>query len=313
MALIRECEPRDFSSLGLLMRVTHGHPVPVEEIERQEQALQTGWLRGRWVAEVDGQVVGYSVVARTAGHKAGWFNHRLAVEEEFRRQGIGSALYEAAMGFAITHGGSDLSCPCFERSADGISFLENRGWKVKHRVFESELNPQFFELEPFIPLIEKLRSEGVFFEPFSAEPDEHRLYELYADTYKDIPGASIVEQFTFDEFRYSYLNSPTFRADGVFLAKQSGEWIGLSSVGKPPNGEWTNTMSGVRRAHRSRGLALALKALTTEYCRSIGVTRLMTENDSTNAPMLAVNDKLGYQRKPGWLIYQALLDSSPRT
>ena len=60
-----------------------------------------------------------------------------------------------------------------------------------------------------------------------------------------------------------------------------------------------NTMTGVRRAYRGRGIALVLKLLAIRYARSLGALFVRTHNDSGNAPMLAINRKLGYQPEPG--------------
>jgi len=53
--------------------------------------------------------------------------------------------------------------------------------------------------------------------------------------------------------------------------------------------------TGTRRAYRGRGLALAVKLASINWAAANGITRLLTYNDATNAPMLAVNARLGYQ------------------
>jgi len=53
-------------------------------------------------------------------------------------------------------------------------------------------------------------------------------------------------------------------------------------------------------AWRGRGIALALKLLAIACARRYGVTYISTNNDSENAPMLAINRTLGYQPEPGY-------------
>ena len=63
-------------------------------------------------------------------------------------------------------------------------------------------------------------------------------------------------------------------------------------------------MTGTRRAYRGRGLALAVKLASIEWAAANGITRMLTFNDATNAPMLAVNRRLGYEpigRRVEWL------------
>ncbi len=48
------------------------------------------------------------------------------------------------------------------------------------------------------------------------------------------------------------------------------------------------------RAPRGRGLGLLVKQRSLAQAAAAGITRVMTQNDETNAPMLAINRKLGY-------------------
>ena len=49
------------------------------------------------------------------------------------------------------------------------------------------------------------------------------------------------------------------------------------------------------RAFRGRGLGLLMKRHSLALAAAAGITRVITQNDETNAPMLAINAKLGYQ------------------
>jgi RimJ/RimL family protein N-acetyltransferase len=79
------------------------------------------------------------------------------------------------------------------------------------------------------------------------------------------------------------------------VAVEGDRWIGFATVNLvQANGNAHNEMTGVRREYRGRDIALALKLLAIRYARSIGAREITTSNDSLNAPMLAVNRKLGY-------------------
>jgi hypothetical protein len=60
-----------------------------------------------------------------------------------------------------------------------------------------------------------------------------------------------------------------------------------------------HSFTGVLRAYRGRRLALALKLLSISAAQRYDVDYLYTNNDSSNAPMLAINRRLGYQESPG--------------
>jgi GNAT superfamily N-acetyltransferase len=53
--------------------------------------------------------------------------------------------------------------------------------------------------------------------------------------------------------------------------------------------------TGTLPEYRGRGLALAVKLASLRWAAARGVTRVFTSNDETNAPMLAVNRRLGYR------------------
>jgi RimJ/RimL family protein N-acetyltransferase len=58
-------------------------------------------------------------------------------------------------------------------------------------------------------------------------------------------------------------------------------------------------ITGVDRMYRGRKIALALKLLAIRWAIEKGASCIVTDNDSQNAPMLAINRKLGYVPRPG--------------
>jgi RimJ/RimL family protein N-acetyltransferase len=54
-------------------------------------------------------------------------------------------------------------------------------------------------------------------------------------------------------------------------------------------------MTATDRAWRGRGVAHALKVEAIRWAAARGIARLQASNDSGNAPMRAVNDRLGYR------------------
>jgi GNAT superfamily N-acetyltransferase len=59
-------------------------------------------------------------------------------------------------------------------------------------------------------------------------------------------------------------------------------------------------ITGALPAYRNKGLGTALKLVTIRLARARGARMLRTNNDAENAPMLAVNRKLGSQPEPGY-------------
>ncbi len=77
--------------------------------------------------------------------------------------------------------------------------------------------------------------------------------------------------------------------------------VGLSALAYYRETNSTYTMhTGVLPEYRGRHIALALKLQTIRLARQLGAEYLRTHNDSQNAPILAINQKLGYRPLPGF-------------
>ena len=68
-------------------------------------------------------------------------------------------------------------------------------------------------------------------------------------------------------------------------------------------------MTAVRRAWRGRGIARVLKEATIAWAIDHGLTALETGNDVDNAPMRAVNARLGYEPMPDEVFFRGPLFS----
>lgn len=93
----------------------------------------------------------------------------------------------------------------------------------------------------------------------------------------------------------------------ITIAADGDRFVGTTRMTlNADTGSMYITFTGVDPEYRGRGIALALKLLAVEKARQLGVRYLRTNNDSQNAPMLAVNQKLGYVPQPG--LYVLLKD-----
>ena len=113
-----------------------------------------------------------------------------------------------------------------------------------------------------------------------------------------------VRRLSFEEWRDEFWRSPLIDQDASLVAFVGDELAALTMIRiDEPSGRAQNNVTGTRRAFRGRGLARLLKTHSLHLAGQRGATIAITDNDETNAPMLAVNTRLGYRpfsRRLAW-------------
>jgi GNAT superfamily N-acetyltransferase len=240
-----------------------------------------------FACEEDGEIVGWATASHDwvqsdprRGHLA------IAVDPPRRGWGIGRSLAEAAdahlaaIGITTTRAGS-LDEPGPRALAARFGFAEVAGSSV------SAVDPRTVEPLP-VPA-------GVALVPFAEIEDPRAVYELEMAVSRDIPNETF-ESVSFDEWRSGFWRSPSTDDDASLAAFVDGELAAVTMIGiDRPSGRAQNSLCGVLRTYRGRGLALLLKSHSLRHAAELGATIVLTDNDETNAPMLAVNTRLGYR------------------
>jgi GNAT superfamily N-acetyltransferase len=285
MASIREIDiERDAEALTELMRETY--PSAVVNVASFVHRLRTVPERARlrqWVAELDGVVVGRADCSLTLFAEGSGIGQILvAVRRAEQRRGIGSALYDVALEHAKTLGVERLLANFHENDA-GVAFAEARGFVLVRAETESELDPRTVTERP----AGDLRSISSI--------DPRLAYVVDMEATHDVPSTEPFEEMPYEEWEDHVLRHPLFTAEGSFVAFDDGDAAAVSLlIVDHDTGRAANMFTGTRTAYRGRGHALAVKLASIEWAAANGVTRLVTYNDATNAPMLAVNSRLGY-------------------
>ena len=251
----------------------------------------------------DGAIVGYGMTRRRPWEPPGRFWLALKVDPAQRRQGFGSRLYDHLTGFALDHGATRFEVDVRDNLPEALRFAEQRGFWVRRHSFESVLRLDDFDETRFAGVVEAVEATAIRFaslaEMGDSEANRRRVYDLNRRLVYDIPGFdgefAPVEDFTRSVFQASW-----YRPEGQIVALDGEDMIGLAAVGYfPETNSMYNMFTGVVPAYRGRHIALALKLLSLRLARQYGVDYIRTNNDADNAPMLAVNHKLGYQPVPG--------------
>jgi GNAT superfamily N-acetyltransferase len=164
------------------------------------------------------------------------------------------------------------------------------------------------DLEKFRDYSEKVFQQGITITNLAAErqKDEDsfkKLHELVQLVSADMPSTAPFTPISYEQWEAFELKNPSLLPEGYMIAKDGSKYVGLSTVWRldqEPRG-LVQGNTGVRREYRGRGIAVALKLKVIDFARRNGYEKMKTWNASNNAPMLAVNAKLGFKRGVGWI------------
>ncbi len=261
----------------------------------------------RLVALVEGELAGYLNCRRWPHMPEGRAFIDTGVAKRFQRRGIGTSLFQLGFEHFCATGWTMAYSRARETDDRGPEmFLKGFGFETAFVHFESVMDTTDLSVD-FSELLDRARGEGyefVSWEEFG-DTDAHRrqLHAMVVDADKDEPGHADFGSISFEAFCLDNFDEGDFRADAMFLALKEGNIVGVHNVFENESGDTDGGVgyTGVARGHRGWGLAKALKWLGVEKSRQLGLRTLITQNDSRNTPMLAINDQYGFVRRPGWV------------
>jgi ribosomal protein S18 acetylase RimI-like enzyme len=302
---VRPARPEsDIQGIAAIVNTFEREPLALDTVQGWFEHMPPGRIARRMVATDDhDSVIGYSVIL----HESWWPDHHfylwLAVDPQWRQRGLGLALYQDAQALLEAQGAALLRSEVQDDDAVSLRFAERHGFAVERHLFASRLDLTAFDEAPYGSLLATQDAAGIRFFTMADVGDSpaarHKLYELNANTGLDIPGAD-GSYMPFDEFERWVCGARWYNPAGQLLAADGDRWIGLCAVQLLPKAQGAhNLMTGVLEPYRGRKIALALKLLAIRYAREHGARYIRTDNDSLNAPMLAINQKLGYKPQPG--------------
>ena len=198
---------------------------------------------------------------------------------------------------------------------DGLQLdaLRGRGWEVKRRerFWRLDLAGQAERLRDRRPDARRRVEAAGLRIATAAEvggeaiyPELHRVEDVTAwDTPRDIPRVPI----PYDAW-LEWMRPPAVVPERVWLGLSGDRVVAMSYLdyGMTPVG---TAYTGVVREHRGVGLARALKLETLVQAVELGVPAVETDNDEANAPILHLNEELGYREIPGQVKLHKRLDA----
>lgn len=282
--LLHDVHPcRVLSEESIRWRFDRPHPEfqDTEYIAVDATGMLVGFVRSRLAVPGNRPGNGYTVL--------------LSVAETHRGTDLAARLLEASEKHLLDRGALSLRA---EAAAEGVQaggphvaeLLREQGYEPleSHHVLGLDLTtlpdlppaPQSVELRPFVDFSD----------------DSRPLYEIDRLTSEDEPGElSQDSDFpSFEEWREHIWSHPLADLDLSLAILVDGEPVGITCYYSDHDSRMESAMTGMLPRFRGRGLAGYAKTAALHRARERGITHAFTGNHSDNAPMLAINDRLGY-------------------
>ncbi|MBF5032031.1 MULTISPECIES: GNAT family N-acetyltransferase [unclassified Micromonospora] len=285
-AEIRPARPDDAPAVVALRALVFPYLVRgVESTRRMIAEPPPGEDWAGWVAEADGQIVGWVSAYRNTQTSTPGVGEiaLLHVHPEHRRQGAGTALFDTALGHLRTLGTTRVLT---HARTESLPFAQRHGFTASRELRYSALDlttaPPMPQPPPGVRLVS------------AAGLDPRQVHRVDAESSRDEPGDVPTDALGFDLWRHECWDNPGLDREASTLAEVDGELVALSLVKRDGDRMWSD-FTGTLPAYRGRGLARLTKQAALHAAAARGVRTAYTSNDEANAPMLAVNERLGYR------------------
>jgi mycothiol synthase len=314
---LRDFRPSDYAQEARIW--AHFNPetiFTVEELRHYDEHVLTAPLtKVKIVAEerATGRAVGFGYLqsdVESFDPQTFWIN--CLVDPEHEHRGLGHALAETASREAAQRRARRLWAAVRADNARANRFLARQGFTEKRRSWRSKLD--LAQAANLPDRTEELSRAGITFttlaEENSADPELIReLYDLTVATTGDEPRLGAYTPISFERFVERDLRGPSFFPEAFLLARAGRRFVAMCLLtrleGEPAT--LSQSFTGTRKEFRGRGIASELKRRSVEFGRSHGYRYIRTGNDSLNAPMLAINDKLGFKKERERIVAEKIL------
>jgi mycothiol synthase len=299
---IEEDELDDLVAVALAAQPREHATVP-GFVDWRKQAGDMVWL----LAERDEDTVGggYALVNwHTPPHRAIGVAF---VPPDERGAGVGIAVLDALEGWAAERDCTELEGPVSEDDEGSLA------WAARHGYHEMGRNSRLVLDLTSAEIAEPAPPEGIEIVAWAGRPElAQGLWEVTREATPDIPGAEEDDIGTLEEWLARDMQGASDDARAVFAALEHGEVVGCAKLSfSEDNTERAfHDLTGVRRSHRGRGIAAALKRTQIAWAKANGYSSLQTSNEVRNEPIRRLNERHGYVLEPGVVIVRGGLGAT---
>ncbi|GAA2812747.1 GNAT family N-acetyltransferase [Kribbella solani] len=285
-ALVRLATGDDAEGVAAVRRVVYPYKAMSAAATRHMITVQSPGERFLpLVAERDGELIGWgSAGLNVWTSEPGQSELSIYVHPEHRKRGIGSALAER-LHQHLTEVGA-LRVRTFVQP-DGLEFARNLGYDGTRQMHYAGVELGSLPVQPETP-------DGIELVTFDTV-DPRAAYTADTISSLDEPSDSPLDAVEYDQWLEEIWNSPAMDKS-LSVAAMAGDEIASFTVVETDTDRMWSGMTGTVPAHRGRGLAKLVKSVALRRAAAAGITAAYTSNDDVNAPMLAINNWLGYRR-----------------
>jgi mycothiol synthase len=299
MAVLREIGEDELEGWVETRRaVPQSDTATVEDyLDWKRQAPQQQWL----VVEEDGEWVAVAMLT------PGWHappdvtEVDIQVLPQHRGRGTGSALLEELTRRAQALGRPVLHAEVKEVDAASLGWAERRGFREIGRNSRLVLDLAEIEAPDVAP------PAGIEIVTWAERPElAPGMYDVNLEASPDIPGAEHDEVVAFEEWLSADMRGASDRPEAVFVALEGDDVVGYAkfAISNARPGVLIHDITGVRRAHRGRGIAGALKRAEIAWAKRNGYHTIETMNEVRNEPIRRLNERHGYRPTPGEIVLE---------
>lgn len=242
----------------------------------------------RFSAVVGEMVVGFtSAGLDVMAAEPGVGNIYLIVDPSLRGQGIGRTLLDLAETHLRTIGARRSRAYALDEP-DVLAWVERQGYQIGANERWSVVDVHNLPPQPPTPV-------GVAIVSL-AELGPQAAHAVDAKAFLDEPGDIANGEITYEDWMKMVWDDPGLDRESSLAALVDGVPAATTMIAvNRKTGRAMSLGTCTLREYRGRGLVKLLKSASLRRAGGLGVTSAFTCNDYTNAPMLAVNDWLGYR------------------